>query len=84
MIEFVSWKAGGMDAAQLALLKSSLRVEHLQENMFEPPSVKSDDKHTKDSLELPVKSDDDSALGAHRLWRDDRLPVQSRRSNRFF
>ena len=31
-----------MDAAQLALLTSSLRVEHLQENM--PPSVKSNDK----------------------------------------
>ena len=32
-VDFVSWKAGGMDAAQLAVLKSSLRVEHLQENL---------------------------------------------------
>eukprot|EP01048_Picozoa_sp_COSAG05_P004575 COSAG05_NODE_251_length_12871_cov_4.691669_9_plen_339_part_00 len=33
VIEFVSWEPGGMDATQLAVLKSSLRVEHLQENL---------------------------------------------------
>ena len=33
VIEFVSWTPGGMDATQLAVLKSSLRVEHLQENL---------------------------------------------------
>ena len=33
VIEFVSWKPGGTDAMQLAVLKSSLRVEHLQENL---------------------------------------------------
>jgi hypothetical protein len=33
VIDFVSWNAGGLDAAQLAVLRSSLRVEHLQENL---------------------------------------------------
>eukprot|EP01052_Picozoa_sp_SAG31_P019323 SAG31_NODE_1404_length_8479_cov_2.258760_2_plen_381_part_00 len=33
VINFVSWNAGGLDAAQLAVLRSSLRVEHLQENL---------------------------------------------------
>ena len=33
VIDFVSWGKSGMDATQLALLKSSLRVEHLQENL---------------------------------------------------
>ena len=32
-IEFISWKPGGMDGTQLAVLKSSLRVEHLQESL---------------------------------------------------
>ena len=36
VIEFVSWKAssGLVDAAELDLLKRSLRVEHLQPNLF--------------------------------------------------
>jgi predicted amidohydrolase len=33
VIDFISWNTGGLDTKQLAVLSSSLRVEHLQENL---------------------------------------------------
>ena len=32
-VDFISWEAGGVDSTQLALLRSTLRVEHLAENL---------------------------------------------------
>ena len=34
VVSFISWSSAGLDAEQLALLRSSLRVEHLQGNLL--------------------------------------------------
>lgn len=34
VVSFISWSPGGLDPNQLTLLKSSVRAEHLQENVF--------------------------------------------------
>jgi hypothetical protein len=33
VVSFISWSPAGLDGGQLALLRSSLRVEHLQGNL---------------------------------------------------
>jgi hypothetical protein len=48
VITFMSWASDALNSTGLALLKSSLRVEHLADNVFPPPlSLKTDEHHTE-------------------------------------